>query len=106
MFSLAQGGQFNLNHLTSADVSLNIWLEEPYGITNTKEVFLDEVRCYSDVDIRGNTHVKDICCENIDVNNSIDVASESSELKNTSILNAEKQDSVLRPQSLLLPSAL
>ena len=65
--------QFSLNHLTAADVSLNIWLEEPYGITNTKEVFLDEVRCYSTVDICGNTRVQNISCNNIDVNNSIDV---------------------------------
>ena len=35
-------------------LSLNIWLEEPYGITNTREIFLDEVRHYSHVDICGN----------------------------------------------------
>ena len=53
-----------------------VWLnlkDWPYGITSTEEVFESNVDICGNVIIDGTTTAQDIFCQNIDVNNSIDV---------------------------------
>ena len=58
----------NIKHLKNADVSLKIWLKEPYGITNTKEVFMDDVKFYGNVDILGGVTQQNGIFETLEVN--------------------------------------
>lgn len=58
----------NIKHLKNADVSLKIWLKEPYGITNTKEVFMDDVKFYGNVDISGGVTQQNGIFETLKVN--------------------------------------